>query len=112
MHGRFTVLEVRDPHLIGQAVWNSLSAGASFWARTVRHPRPGIRPPTIGSVAGALCVSLVAALAPSASRADPASLNCNSRKFPALGVTLIPNAEIASLSHGAQRELCAIAASM
>src|SRR5215831_4961691 len=24
MHGRFTVLEVRDPHLIGQTVWNSL----------------------------------------------------------------------------------------
>ena len=24
MHGRFTVVEVRDPHLIGQTVWNSL----------------------------------------------------------------------------------------
>ena len=46
MHGRFTVLEVRDPHLIGQAVWNSLPASekasiidpdAMEWAPLDRH---------------------------------------------------------------------------
>jgi AraC-like DNA-binding protein len=46
MHGRFTVLEVRDPHLIGQAVRNSLPASerasiidpdAMEWAPLDRH---------------------------------------------------------------------------
>jgi len=46
MHGRFTVVEVRDPHLIGQTVWNSLppSEKASItdpdameWAPLDRH---------------------------------------------------------------------------
>ena len=45
-HGRFTVVEVRDPHLIGQAVWNSLppsekasitDANATEWAPLDRH---------------------------------------------------------------------------
>ena len=46
MHGRFTVVEVRDPHLIGQAVWNSLppsekgyitDVDAMEWAPLDRH---------------------------------------------------------------------------
>ena len=45
-HGRFTVVEVRDPHLIWQAVWNSLppsekasitDANATEWAPLDRH---------------------------------------------------------------------------
>jgi AraC-like DNA-binding protein len=46
MHGRFTVVEVRDPHLIGQAVWNSMppsekgyitDVDAMEWAPLDRH---------------------------------------------------------------------------
>ena len=46
MHSRLTVLEVRDPHLIGQALWNSLppsekasitDADAMEWAPLDRH---------------------------------------------------------------------------